>query len=459
VARLAYYGDEISPNMTKTPEGYLICRNVPIGRVGEMQYLGRELGDLGLAPDEPVTVRRTEAELFSPAAIASFEGKPVTNGHPPQDVEIGNWAAYSKGHAQNVRRGQGEDADKMVADLFVTDAPLAAEIDAGKRGVSSGYDLEYTDMGDGTYGQGKIRGNHVAVVWKGRAGPRVSIKDSMPERRKRMGKASGKFGGILGLLARGARDAKTADEVDEIVGDAAEAVEALAQDGAAQDSGAMPPAGQGLAQEPKQAPGAEASAKADDGSGAESAPDPLAALAQAIGELSRQVAEIRAGQLESAEAKDAGGRAGAEPGGDRIQALIDELEAGGPAKSPEAPEAGGEQAGQDEALTVPADSIDCAGKAAGAAGGALRDEALRGEALKMLRRARPAIAAITNTEERARVADALAGSIRDAAAGQYAAALGAAEANALDAAPSGGAGADAEQAAYDRRNPHKRKGD
>ncbi|MDR1439849.1 MAG: DUF2213 domain-containing protein, partial [Clostridiales bacterium] len=234
--RLAYYGDEISPNMTVTPEGYLICRNVPIGRVGEMRYLGGELGVPGLAPDELVTVRRTEAELFSPAALASFEGKPVTNGHPPQDVEIGNWAAYSKGHAQNVRRGQGEDADKMVADLFVTDATLAAEIGAGKRGVSSGYDVEYEDAGGGAYEQAKIRGNHVAVVRRGRAGPRVAIKDSEPERRKGMGKSSGKFGGIrgiLGLVARSARDAKSADEVDEIVGDAAEAVEALAQGDAA----------------------------------------------------------------------------------------------------------------------------------------------------------------------------------------------------------------------------------
>ena len=29
---LAYYGTEISKHMTDTPEGYLICRDVPIAR-------------------------------------------------------------------------------------------------------------------------------------------------------------------------------------------------------------------------------------------------------------------------------------------------------------------------------------------------------------------------------------------------------------------------------------------
>ena len=35
---LAYYGTEISKHMTDTPEGYLICRDVPIARTGEMTY-------------------------------------------------------------------------------------------------------------------------------------------------------------------------------------------------------------------------------------------------------------------------------------------------------------------------------------------------------------------------------------------------------------------------------------
>ena len=52
---LAYYGTDISPNQTETVEGYLICRNVPIARIGQQEYLARELmldGD----PERVVTV-------------------------------------------------------------------------------------------------------------------------------------------------------------------------------------------------------------------------------------------------------------------------------------------------------------------------------------------------------------------------------------------------------------------
>ena len=40
---LAYYGYTISPNQMETVEGFLICRNVPIARTGEMEYLESEL--------------------------------------------------------------------------------------------------------------------------------------------------------------------------------------------------------------------------------------------------------------------------------------------------------------------------------------------------------------------------------------------------------------------------------
>ena len=82
---LAYYGTEISPNQTETAEGFLICRNVPIARTGEMVYLARELrldGD----PERLVMVHRAPEDVFDPAAMASFEGKPVTDGHPPENV-------------------------------------------------------------------------------------------------------------------------------------------------------------------------------------------------------------------------------------------------------------------------------------------------------------------------------------------------------------------------------------
>jgi hypothetical protein len=75
---MRFYASKISENMSETPEGYLLCVGVPIGRLGELEYAE---GETPLeTKDGRVTVTRDEAELFSPETIASFEGKPVTIG-------------------------------------------------------------------------------------------------------------------------------------------------------------------------------------------------------------------------------------------------------------------------------------------------------------------------------------------------------------------------------------------
>ncbi len=173
----AFYGTPFSPNITKTPEGFLICLNVPIARTGWQEYFPREIGIPG---DRPVKVYRSEEEVFSPATIASFEGKPVTDDHPTQEVRPDNIAALGRGHAQNIRRGTGDQSDTLLADLVITSPVLISEIEAGKREVSCGYDCDYVNTGS-RYEQRVIRGNHVAVVDKGRAGDRIAIKDSKPK--------------------------------------------------------------------------------------------------------------------------------------------------------------------------------------------------------------------------------------------------------------------------------------
>lgn len=176
---LAYYGTELSPNQTETVEGYLICRNVPIARTGVQMYAAHELG-LNGDPDRRITVHRNPEDVFEAAALASFEGKPVTDGHPAEDVGPENYAAYAKGHAQNVRR----EGELIVADLYINDAVLADQVRNGiKREVSCGYRCTYVPDGGG-YRQTHIRGNHVAVVPRGRAGHEVAIKDTVQETEK-----------------------------------------------------------------------------------------------------------------------------------------------------------------------------------------------------------------------------------------------------------------------------------
>ena len=54
---ICYYGDKISTNIAKTPEGFLICKNVPIARTGYQTYLESELIEDG-DPSERVNVYR-----------------------------------------------------------------------------------------------------------------------------------------------------------------------------------------------------------------------------------------------------------------------------------------------------------------------------------------------------------------------------------------------------------------
>lgn len=170
----AFYGSRISENMTKTPDGFLVCFNVPIARTGWYEYLQQEIG---LEGQQIVKVYRSPEEVFSKQAISSFEGKIVTNGHPPDLLNPQNSELYIKGAVQNVRRSPDE-TDLLLADLIIYNDDLIKEIDQGKREASCGYEFNCVDNGDGTYSQVQICGNHVAVVENGRAGDRVAIKDS-----------------------------------------------------------------------------------------------------------------------------------------------------------------------------------------------------------------------------------------------------------------------------------------
>ena len=234
-----YYGTRLSENLSKRePEGYLLCLNVPVARTGTQEYLPGELGlpagDTGL-----ISVCRPPGEVFSPEAVASFEGMPVTNDHPPEGVDVTNIRALQKGHAHNVRRGSGDESDLLLADLIITDPVLiTAILEEGKREISCGYTYELCEE-NGQYIQRKIRGNHVAVVDAGRAGSRVSIRDRHPsgsvirvtdamrrshhkptekERRKNTMKKS-----LSRILARMAKDgdAETvAEMIEEMIGTA-----------------------------------------------------------------------------------------------------------------------------------------------------------------------------------------------------------------------------------------------
>lgn len=169
--------EQISPNISMTPEGFLLCAGVAIARTGRQVYSTAELPLDGDA-DGLIMVERDADAVFDEATLASFEGKPVTIDHPDEFVNPSNWKTLSVGVTQNVRRGDGIADDLLLADLLITDQQ-AIEAVRGKdlREISCGYEADYEQDAPGKGRQLNIVGNHVALVERGRAGPRCSIKD------------------------------------------------------------------------------------------------------------------------------------------------------------------------------------------------------------------------------------------------------------------------------------------
>jgi len=167
---------KIGRTQSLTPEGFLFCEDVPIKRVGEMYY-GPGETPIKVGSDGIARVTRDAQALFEDTAIASYSGKPVVNDHPDTDVTPANWKKLAVGTVLNPRQGVGDAHDVMVADLLITDKDAIRDVLDGKREVSAGYEADYEQTGEGTGRQTHIIGNHVALVKKGRCGPRCSIGD------------------------------------------------------------------------------------------------------------------------------------------------------------------------------------------------------------------------------------------------------------------------------------------
>lgn len=395
---IAYYGTDISPNKTETVEGYLVCRNVPIARTGAQEYTARELmldGD----PERPVVVDRRPEDVFEPAVLGSFEGKPVTDGHPPENVGPENYAAYSRGHVQNVRR----EGDYIVADLYINDKALASDIQNGvKREVSCGYTCNYVPDGAG-YRQERIRGNHVAVVPRGRAGHEVAIQDHAAEQAekglKRMKKETKEA--LYRFFGLAANDAAP-EELEQLTKDVATVADALDAEPAEQAQEAEP---------------------------AKDAEDEMVIKAPKGDDIGSKLDRI----LEMLAARSRGGE-----GEHRLHdetdldEMIDRL--------------AGKEDGK--ALTIPVENEDCAA-------GPARDAAV-----ELLRKVRPAVAGIKDKGERARVTDALLSIVRgnDMTQTIASAALDSAKANADKTRQTTYEQICTDSAnAYAERNPHTKK--
>ncbi|KAA6459647.1 DUF2213 domain-containing protein [Acidobacteria bacterium AB60] len=198
MAQLAYYASPVPDKQTwaQTDEGYRIYLSVPVARSGSQIYKGRELKrntgydpSWGLEDDMLYEVFRPIEEVTAPETLASFEGKSVLDLHPSGKSlvdALDELEGVSQGHMQNVRVGaplaEGEFAGEttLLADLHVKNPELNLKIEGGIREVSCGYKFILAKDAAGRLIMTQIRGNHVAVVPRGRAGSEIAIGDAAP---------------------------------------------------------------------------------------------------------------------------------------------------------------------------------------------------------------------------------------------------------------------------------------
>lgn len=358
---IAYYGSRISPNQIETAEGYLICRSVPIARTGDQQYTAREVMQDG-DPGQTVIVHRRPEDVFAEETIASFEGKPVTDDHPPENVQAENFASYARGHVQNVRQA----GDNLVGDVYITDAKLASDVKHRvKREISCGYQCDLVPDGAGGYYQTNIRGNHVAVVLRGRAGHDVAIHDAANTAAEGRTNTMNKFTkGVLAAFGSAAKEASP-EELEAMATitatalDAAPAEEAPEADPAEKEAEPSPAKDEPMKDEVvyKEQKGVDLGTKID------------------------RVLELLEGMMKGREEKHMSDETD-------LDEIIEKLTG-----KPEDP---------DEAKMIGAEDAKC-----GAMPAATKDAAV-----ELLRRVRPAVAAIEDKAARARVTDALLGAVK-----------------------------------------------
>lgn len=140
-----------------------------------------------MSPDGSVRKElRTPEEVFDAESMASFELTPFVNEHPYKEggaVTVENARRLTVGTVGSIHRN-GMCLDGTV---MISDGDTIKDVQAGKTQLSCGYFNKreqragiYTDENGiqhpYTHVQSKIRGNHVALVQVGRAGPEARLR-------------------------------------------------------------------------------------------------------------------------------------------------------------------------------------------------------------------------------------------------------------------------------------------
>ena len=190
------------------------------------------------------TVRRElrhPKDVFDVESLASAEMAPVTLRHPAEMLTAETAKSAMVGSVGESVKPEG---DLVAGRVSVVDAEAIAAVDGGMVELSCGYRCDIEDT-SGMWGsepydviQRNIRYNHVAIVEKGRAGPRVGLRldaqdaiqiegATRPEEAKMKVRIDGiDFDGIPDTAGQAIK--KALDALDQARADTAAAIEANA---------------------------------------------------------------------------------------------------------------------------------------------------------------------------------------------------------------------------------------
>jgi hypothetical protein len=166
-------GLRLDASKNRTPQGFIRADAV-IARTG-VQVYRRQDGSLQREYRPPETV-------FHPDALESFSLAPLTLGHPPVPVTAQNVHEYRVGTTGEIVARK--DGKYVATKVLITDPRAISSVERGDTvELSCGYECDL-DFTPGVTPEGErydavqvsVRGNHVALVATGRAGPNVRIK-------------------------------------------------------------------------------------------------------------------------------------------------------------------------------------------------------------------------------------------------------------------------------------------
>lgn len=167
--------------MTKKVDlnGYWLIEDNPVSKEGVFPYLGSQISS-ELEPNKIYMVYRPAEELENPETVESFNVVPFTDEH---EMIGEGFTKYDDRPAGGVLYNVKADHGKLVGNLKIYSEKLKDEIANGKKELSLGYLCDY-ELSRGVWNgqrydaiQKNIRGNHVALVNKGRMGADVRVYD------------------------------------------------------------------------------------------------------------------------------------------------------------------------------------------------------------------------------------------------------------------------------------------